>query len=147
MKRIFDFLYGTDKFQIEFDVPIDVAVTNLQSKVSGSVLSLLNGRAGEQPHGETATIHTNGWELFQTVPDRLIFNLWQQDGAIRRFSASSTRTGFSGILVHLFCLTDRVAQHDSIRQSFRSLVRSFFGRIVSRRRHRHSEHRQMVRQE
>lgn len=41
MKRIFDFLYGTEKFQIEFDVPIDVAVTNLQSKVSGSVLSLL----------------------------------------------------------------------------------------------------------
>ena len=39
MKKLWFFLYGTENFKLEFDIPIDQAVENLKSKVSPSFFS------------------------------------------------------------------------------------------------------------
>jgi len=88
MKRIFDFLYGTEGFQIEFDVPIDVAVANLQSRVSGSVLSLLGSE------GMVGQVSNHTVKLQRVIP--MVGNSFKPF-LIGSFSTRGNKTVLSGV--------------------------------------------------
>ena len=88
MKWIFDFLYGTEQFQIEFDVPIDVAVTNLQSRVSGPVLSLLGSE------GMVGQVSNHRVKLQRVIP--MVGNSFKPF-LIGSFSTSGNKTVLSGV--------------------------------------------------
>jgi len=88
MKRIFDFLYGTEEVQIEFDVPIDVAVTNLQSRVSGSVLSLLGSE------GMFGQVRNHTVKLHRVIP--MVGNSFKPF-LIGSFSTCDNKTVLSGV--------------------------------------------------